>query len=98
MKNPELISLTLAEARQLIRDRELSPVELVEAHLEQIELYDTRINAFIYLTGELALEQAVRAEKMVMDSNPEDGLPFLLGIPISLKDLYETKGVPTTAG
>ena len=86
--------LTIAEAGALIEKRELSPVELVESRLERIERLDGRLNSFIRVLGEEALTAARTAEAEIMAGRRRGPLH---GIPIGLKDIYETKGVPTTA-
>jgi aspartyl-tRNA(Asn)/glutamyl-tRNA(Gln) amidotransferase subunit A len=91
----ELTSLTLSEASQLIAEGKLSPVELVEAHLARIERLEPQLNCFITLTPELALERARQAEAEIRRG---EYLGPLHGIPLALKDLYETQGVRTTAG
>jgi len=91
----ELTSLTITEALELIQARQLSPVELTQAHIERIHRLDPGLNSYLTVTAEEALERAKWAETQMMretDSGP------LLGIPLALKDLYETKGVRTTAG
>jgi aspartyl-tRNA(Asn)/glutamyl-tRNA(Gln) amidotransferase subunit A len=92
--------LTLAEARRQIELRQLSPLELVEAYLARIERINPKLNCYLRLTDELALEQAKNAEKALRQASarhtPRE--KSLLGIPIALKDLYETQGIETTAG
>jgi aspartyl-tRNA(Asn)/glutamyl-tRNA(Gln) amidotransferase subunit A len=91
----EFTALTLLEAAQLIENREISPVELTQAHLARIADLDPRLNAFITLTPEAALQTARQAESAIGDGRY---LGPLHGIPLALKDLYETAGVRTTAG
>ena len=91
----ELISLKLYEAADLLKHREISPIELTKAHLERIQLLDKRLNCFITITPELALQQARQAE---MEIQHVDYTGALHGIPLALKDLYETQGIRTTAG
>jgi aspartyl-tRNA(Asn)/glutamyl-tRNA(Gln) amidotransferase subunit A len=91
----DLTSLTLADASQLIAGRKLSPVELVEAHLARIERLEPLLNCFITFTPELALERARKAEAEIRRGKAQSPLH---GIPLALKDLFETKGVRTTAG
>jgi aspartyl-tRNA(Asn)/glutamyl-tRNA(Gln) amidotransferase subunit A len=96
MPDMELTSLRLSEASELIARGALSPVELVHAHLERIERLDGRLNSFITITAEAALQRARQAEQALRRlAKPPSPL---YGIPIALKDLYETKGVRTTAG
>ncbi len=91
----ELTSLTITEALELIQARQLSPVELTQAHIERIDRLDPRLNSYLTINTEAALERAKWAETQMMrevDSGP------LLGISLALKDLYDTRGVRTTAG
>lgn len=80
---------------ELIRSKSISPVELVEAHLERIERFNPSINAFNTVMEEQALENARIAEQEIMGGNYRG---VLHGIPIALKDLFWTKGTKTTAG
>ncbi|MGD2158964.1 MAG: amidase [Anaerolineales bacterium] len=91
-------NLTILQAAELIARREISPVELVQAHLERIERIDSQINSYITLTAELAMDQARQAEAALAVQKPDSELPSLHGIPLALKDLVETQGVRTTAG
>jgi aspartyl-tRNA(Asn)/glutamyl-tRNA(Gln) amidotransferase subunit A len=95
MKEAELKQLTLASAASLISRKELSPVELVLATLERIERLNDRMRAFITVTAEQALERARAAEREIAGGHNR---PPLQGIPISVKDLFDTKGIRTTAG
>lgn len=95
-----LTGLDLHEAAQLVQRRELSPVELTRAHLERIQRLDVKINSFITLRAEEALQLAVQAEQEVQAGVTKSGKPLgmLHGLPLALKDLYETGGVRTTVG
>ena len=95
MKDDDLCHLTIAEASDLIRSRQLSPVDLVQAHLERIDEIDGKLNSFLTLLSEQALEDARTAEAQIASGRY---LGPLHGIPIGLKDLYYTRGVLTTAG
>jgi aspartyl-tRNA(Asn)/glutamyl-tRNA(Gln) amidotransferase subunit A len=86
--------LTLTEAAEQIRTRRLSPVELTRECLSRIEQLNPVLNAFITVTGDLALERARQAEAEVLAGNYRGPLH---GIPIGLKDLLDTAGVRTTA-
>jgi len=83
----------LTQAR-LIREREVSPVELVKLYLDRIEAYDGPIHSYLTVATESALEAARRAEATVGDP---DRPPFH-GVPISIKDLNPTAGIRTTFG
>jgi len=86
--------LTLAEAAEQIRTRGLSPVELTRECLARIERLNPDLNAFITVTAEQALDQARQAESETSSGNYRGPLQ---GIPIGLKDLFDTAGVRTTA-
>ncbi|HWL89537.1 MAG TPA: amidase, partial [Polyangiaceae bacterium] len=91
----ELTELTVAEAARHIRDRKVSPIELTEAYLARIERLNPKINAYVTVTAERALADAHRATEEIARHGPRGPLH---GIPIALKDLFETAGIRTTAG
>ena len=95
MPSNELHYLTISEAAELIRSGQLSPRELVDAHLRRIEQTDARLNSFITLLADEANAAAASAETDIQNGNYRGALH---GIPIGLKDLYYTKGVRTTVG
>ncbi|MCJ7510706.1 MAG: aspartyl/glutamyl-tRNA amidotransferase subunit A [Dehalococcoidia bacterium] len=95
MKADQLVQLTIAEAARSFQSGELSPVELTRACLERIEAMDPKLNAFITLLPELAMAEARAAEQRL---GRGERLGSLDGIPFAIKDLYETKGIRTTAG
>ena len=95
MDSKDIPFLSIAEATELIATKELSPVEVIEAHLERVERTDGRLNSFITLLRDESIAAAKRAEQAVMSGAV---LGPLHGIPIGLKDLYDVKGVPTTVG
>lgn len=89
----KLNELSIKEAKDGLKRKDFSSVELTKACLEQIDK-NKDLNAFITVTEKEALEQARKADELI--KNNQD-LP-LLGIPIALKDLFSTKGIKTTAG
>jgi len=91
----ELHFATIAQAADLIRARKLSPVELTQAHLKRIAELDPQLNAYVTVTADPALEQARRAEQEIAKGNYRGPLH---GIPFGLKDIYNTRGILTTAG
>ncbi|MGI9074982.1 MAG: amidase [Bryobacteraceae bacterium] len=90
MPNTELTVLTLSEASEGVRKKAISPVELTKACLLRIEQLNPKLNAYITVAGEQALERARRAE-----AEPWSGP--LHGIPIGIKDIFDTAGMRTTA-
>ncbi|MDE0387691.1 MAG: amidase family protein, partial [Rhodospirillales bacterium] len=83
------------ELASLIRREELSPVELIDAVLARVEACEPRINAFSTLTAERAREAAQRAETALTKGDAEGAL---FGLPVTIKDLTETAGIPTERG
>jgi amidase len=89
---PELSGLEVAA---VVRRREASPVEVVEAALARLEALDPRVGAFTTITAEAALDRARALESAVLRGDP---LPPLAGVPTAIKDLNTTAGVRTTFG
>src|SRR5215813_12662990 len=85
--------LTIAEAAKLIQQRELSPVELVDSRLARIEKLDGKLHSFIRVLADSARVEARAAESEI---NAGKYRGPLHGIPLGLKDIYETAGVATT--
>ena len=88
-------NLTITKVAPLIRKRLLSPVELTKALLARIERLQPALNAFITITSDLALKQARQAEREITKRRYRGALH---GIPITIKDLFCTAGIRTTAG
>ncbi len=91
----ELPFLTIREAGDLIRGKEISPVEITRSLLERIEDTDGNLNTYITVLADSALKSAERAEKEITDENYKGPLH---GVPISLKDIFIMKDVPATCG
>jgi aspartyl-tRNA(Asn)/glutamyl-tRNA(Gln) amidotransferase subunit A len=85
----------IAEAAKLIAAKKLSPVELTRACLGRVSAMDGVLHAFILPTPERAMADAKAAEAAIMKTGP---LGPMHGIPIGLKDIVDTKGIPTTCG
>ncbi len=90
----ELYYLTIKEASKLIREHRLSPVELTEAFLNRIDRLDAKLQSYITVLPENALSEAKDAESDIMNGIYKGDLH---GIPIALKDLYDTRNIRTTA-
>lgn len=91
----DLHALTMSEAGALLRTRETTSVALTEACLSRIDALEPRINAFITLTADSALEHARQADRELRSGSDRGPLH---GIPVAVKDLCATKGIRTTAG
>ena len=89
----ELTQLTIAEAREKLGSGEVTSVELTEACLAAIEGAGA-LNAFVHKTPELALDHARMADARIK----QGGAPAMCGIPVGIKDLFCTRGVPSQAG
>lgn len=90
-----LYKLTVSEAAEMLEKKEISSTELTKAVLSRIEEMEPTINAFITVTAEKALEKAKQVDEK---RNKGENLSKLAGIPYSLKDVYNTDGIQTTAG
>ncbi len=95
MNKAESLPRSLATLASALRERRLSPVEVVNTLLDRIEAVDEELNAFITVLPEKALEEAARAEKEMLAGEYRGPLH---GVPVGLKDLIYTKGVRTTMG
>lgn len=89
----ELNKLRLAEARDALRAGDVTSVELTDACLDAIEGAGA-LNAFVHNTPEMARDQATAADARIKAGN----VPAMCGLPIGIKDLFCTKGVPSQAG
>lgn len=91
----DIIKLTAAETAAKIASGELTAVEVTEAHLARIEAVDEKVHAFLHVDREGALAQA-----RAVDEKRARGeqLGPLAGVPLALKDIFTTEGIPTTVG
>jgi aspartyl-tRNA(Asn)/glutamyl-tRNA(Gln) amidotransferase subunit A len=90
----KLHELTIQKAHELLSNKSLSSVELTQAVLERIETVEPNIGAYITICAESALAEAKKADKSIADGN----ISALTGIPLGIKDLICTNGIPTTCG
>ena len=95
MEALELCYQSAGELSRLVQRKEVSPVEIVDAHLARIEATERVLNSFITLLPEQARAAARQAEAQIRAGNY---LGPLHGIPVGLKDLFNTGGVRTTSG
>ncbi|NIY68499.1 Asp-tRNA(Asn)/Glu-tRNA(Gln) amidotransferase subunit GatA [Streptomyces malaysiensis] len=91
----DLTRLTAAEIAARIASGEVTAVEVTEAHLARIEAVDEKVHAFLHVDREGALAQA-----RAVDEKRERGAELgpLAGVPLALKDIFTTEGIPTTVG
>ncbi len=89
----DLTNLTITSAKKGLKEKKFSSLELTEAYLKRIAEVDEKVNAFVTVSKDEALKNAKAADELI--SKGED-LP-LLGIPLSIKDNFNTKGITTTA-
>lgn len=85
--------LTLKEAKSVLKQKKISSLELTNACLERIKKLEPKISAFITVTAKEALDQAKHADQLISQGADKP----LLGMPISIKDNFCTRGVKTTA-
>ena len=91
----DIVSLTASEMAHKIREKELSSVEVVEAHLSQIYQFNPRVNAVVTLDAEGALQRAREADQALAAGQLWGPLH---GIPFTIKDQIATKSMRTTSG
>ena len=92
-RTDELCFLSAVEMSRLLKARELSAAELMQAHLEQIERVNPAVNAIVTLRAEAAMDEALEADAQL--ARGEEPGP-LHGLPIGVKDLFKTAGMRTT--
>src|SRR5215467_11113486 len=101
MNDSDLALASIDQIGKLFRKRKLSPVELTKLLLARIDQLNSKLNAYLTVTADLALTQAKRAESELFAPHGRKGHRDrgpLHGIPISLKYNVYTEGVRTTAG
>ena len=91
----ELTSLSAAEMAEKVRRRQVSPVELVEAHLRRIERLEPKLNAFVTVDADRARQQAKAAESAITRGSQ---LGLLHGVPVTIKGSIDVAGLPVEAG
>ena len=91
----DLETLSLSAARTAVTAGPTSAAALAERHFERIAALDPHLNSFLALTRDRALAQAERIDAAVRAGNP---VGPLAGVPVAVKDVLATQGVPTTAG
>lgn len=91
----EILGWSLEQVSQLIKNKDISPVELTQAAWQRVEQVNPQLNAFITLLQEESMAEAYKREQEVLEGKWRSPLH---GIPIGLKDLIYTEGIRTTMG
>lgn len=94
VKMNDILTMSAQQIQQAVSKKEISPVEVTRAFLERIQDVDAKIGAFLYVDPELAIKQAQQVEKDVLAGN----VGMLSGVPVAVKDIFDTRDMPTTAG
>ena len=95
MAASDLAFLSAAQSAALVRERRVSPTELVQAYLERVERLNPRLNAYVTVCADEALAQAREAEGRLAGGGAAGPL---FGVPIAIKDQFDTKGLRTSRG
>ncbi|MCD6390167.1 MAG: Asp-tRNA(Asn)/Glu-tRNA(Gln) amidotransferase subunit GatA, partial [Desulfobulbaceae bacterium] len=90
----KLYELTIHKLQEMLAGREISAVELTRSVLDRIEKTELKVNAYLTLEADKALEQAEAADKKLTEKQAGP----LCGIPLAIKDVMCTRGTRTTAG
>lgn len=88
---PPMIELTISQANKALKEKQFTATELTQAYLDRIDQTNAKLNAFVTVTKDVALEQAKKIDEKGDFSSP------LSGIPMNLKDIICTDGIKTTA-
>src|SRR5579859_4922241 len=89
----DLNKLTVTEAKEGLKEKQFSAVELTQACLDRMKVVEPKINAFVTVCEKEALQKAKEADTLLASGTD---MP-LLGIPLAIKDNFSTKGIRTTA-
>lgn len=92
----DLFEVSATELARRIAKQEISPVEILEAHIAKIEEVNPLINALVVNTFQSARREAMEAEREILRNS--SGLPRFFGVPFTVKELISIKGLPYTAG
>src|SRR5215510_13348857 len=95
MNGDDLCYESTGSLARRIRAGEVSPGDAVRAYLERIERIDPRVHSYLHVAADYALQAARRAEQALAERRD---LGPLHGVPVAVKDLFDTAGMPTTCG
>lgn len=91
----DIVDQRAVDQAGMLRRRELSATELLDAHLARIDAVNPAVNAIVTLVPDVAVEMARAADRRLAEGG---SIPLLTGLPVTHKDLHETKGIRTTFG
>jgi aspartyl-tRNA(Asn)/glutamyl-tRNA(Gln) amidotransferase subunit A len=94
-RKEDMLYMTIPELRQLLRTRRISCLDLTSSYIERIRQIDSKLNAFVLITADRAMEEAERVDREIEHGTD---LGPLHGIPYAVKDLFATRGTPTRWG
>ena len=95
MNNTEIFKMSALKLVSLVKSKKLNPVEIAEAHISRIRALETNVNAFKYFNSEIFLNDAKKVNHQLENGNTEG---LLLGVPVGVKDVFNTKKMPTCMG
>lgn len=98
MNKIDLAFTPALELSQLIRKKEISPLELTQLYLDRIETFNDKLGSFTYIATETALKDAQEKTEQIAKLKDTSGLPVLFGIPTAIKDLYAVTRMPCSYG
>lgn len=98
MSNLNLEFVSALELTQLIRQKEISPLELTEFFLQRITKIDPQLGSFVHVATDLALEDTKAKTEILGQTQDTSNLPLFFGIPTAIKDLYPVVGMPIGYG
>lgn len=97
-KEQEIFFRSARTLRDMMKAREVSPLEVIKTHLERIDIVEPHINAVNFFPRKPAIEEAEVAERRIQSGNVDWESTPPLGVRVSIKDMYQVADMPTTAG
>ncbi len=94
----DLAFTSALEQAQLIKEREITPLELTEIYLSRIEQYDSQLGSFYYVAKESAIADAKQKTQQLEETSDTNDLPTFFGVPIAIKDLKSVANMPINYG
>ena len=94
----DLAFTSALEQAKLIKERQVTPLELTELYLSRIEQYDSELGCFYYVAKESAIANAKQKTKQISETEDTKNLPLFFGVPIGVKDLKSVANMPISYG